>query len=981
MDRTRLAGRVLFSFNNDNGRAARQLPNYGNSAIQDALEHLASMDLIELCNEAKIECCRATRDLRNCGRYVQHVLDSCGHASLCAECCQRYDVCPVCRTSIPNNGARVRLRLYNKCIEAGLISKRDDDRFQEKEDSREHIMADIERLYSLFDVALENNLVSLICHYVSDVCMDENAVSSDPVLAFLLDEVVVKDWCKRTFKKIIHDLHGIYKHDLETMQSELSLLQMLALRLTGISNVLEVMYSSFKETFSGQLHDLHHLLENTLKAKQHLEVMIWCTRHQFLKNVQSRFSNSALWSLHVQERKSAAVNRSWPEFPSNLADSVRSSGFTLFIEQALSNLGMEQSYMERSKEEVDITFLQDENSPLLFHSKIDEANKDGCYPFKNLRAATDVLFLHGTSDMVVCKHAIFLYYLFDRHWTLPDGEWKYLVDDFAASFGITRHSLLESFVFYLLDDHTFPALQEASHLLPEIAGSETHPKIAQVLLERQCPDVALTVLRCTGHDGFCTYANSEHDGPQCVSLGEAVTAVRVRIECGLLTEAFIYQRLHCLKAKEEESRHESYLAFSSSSKPECWIYQVEILVTEICYLCIRRNLVDRMIELPWNSDEERYLHKCLFDHACQNPSTIYGSLLMVFYVQRYRYTEAYRVDRNLQSLEQNVLGTVDEDVASRIISISQWRAELVDKCLNLLPEVQRQKVMTTNMAGDDHFSSQDVQMTPSSTNFLPILQTNLHSLPSNEIDAYATTNSAISNVHLESASKAPSILQHKLLASLGSPTSRMNSVAADFVSSSRSRDGENSLSNNINFTDRRKQADSRQRYQSADHSVPIKFHFGSHNKELSASVSREPQDDRQFQDEKDSARMEPSDVIICTENSHPLMPRITSIDRNYLTNTSYSNGSSKELIHDQNMTGSGKQDLPDRSWTKISDEANISSWRFEKKDTVVGRRSMRGGSRWRSDESSEDEEDWGLNRFMGAGALVGSSRRTRNSRR
>lgn len=57
----------------------------------------------------------------------------------------------------------------------------------------------------------------------------------------------------------------------------------------------------------------------------------------------------------------------------------------------------------------------------------------------------------------------FLYYLFDRHWTLPDGEWKYLVDDFAASFGITRHSQLESFVFYLLDDHSLPALQVLVH--------------------------------------------------------------------------------------------------------------------------------------------------------------------------------------------------------------------------------------------------------------------------------------------------------------------------------------------------------------------------------------------------------------------------------------------------------------------------------------------------------------------------------------
>jgi E3 ubiquitin-protein ligase HOS1 len=44
---------------------------------------------------------------------------------------------------------------------------------------------------------------------VTDVCMDESAVSSDPVIAFLLDEVVVKDWCKRTFKNIIAELQGI----------------------------------------------------------------------------------------------------------------------------------------------------------------------------------------------------------------------------------------------------------------------------------------------------------------------------------------------------------------------------------------------------------------------------------------------------------------------------------------------------------------------------------------------------------------------------------------------------------------------------------------------------------------------------------------------------------------------------------------------------------------------------------------------------
>lgn len=135
------------------------------------MEHLASIDLLELCNEAKVERCRATRDLSSCGRYVQDVLNSCGHASLCAECSKRCDVCPICRTLLPVNGNRLRPRLYYECDSAGLISKRYADRFQEKDNSNDHFLA-IQRLYTLFDVALDNNLVSLICH-----CILENFFS------------------------------------------------------------------------------------------------------------------------------------------------------------------------------------------------------------------------------------------------------------------------------------------------------------------------------------------------------------------------------------------------------------------------------------------------------------------------------------------------------------------------------------------------------------------------------------------------------------------------------------------------------------------------------------------------------------------------------------------------------------------------------------------------------------------------------------
>lgn len=41
---------------------------------------------------------------------------------------------------------------------------------------------------------------------------------------------------------------------------------------------------------------------------------------------------------------------------------------------------------------------------------------------------------------------------------MPDEEWRHILEDFAASFSITRNLLLESLIFYLLDDHTDEAV-------------------------------------------------------------------------------------------------------------------------------------------------------------------------------------------------------------------------------------------------------------------------------------------------------------------------------------------------------------------------------------------------------------------------------------------------------------------------------------------------------------------------------------------
>ncbi|KAF3777809.1 E3 ubiquitin-protein ligase [Nymphaea thermarum] len=761
--------------------------------VQDALEHLASIDPIDLCKEAKLELCRATRDLRSCGRYVQHVLTSCQHATLCAECRQKCDMCPICKTAIPRSGNIFRLRLYDQCLEAGLIPKEHADQFQQR--GEKHSTVDVQRLYSLFDVAVENNLVTLICHYITDVCMDESAVSSDPVVAILLDEVVVTEWCKRVFKSILADLHSKYKVEVKEMTRNSTSLLKPMLLLSGLAHVLDTLDASFQGTESPQLEELHHLSENVLRAKQHLEVMVWCIRHQFLEHMPSRYSTISLWRSTFHERRTAAMRRCWPEFMCSDTEAAQ-PGSTLFIEDALSNLVLEQGHEGSGELEV-ACLLKDPSSSL----SVEEAS--GIYPFENLRAAIDMLFLRGSSDLLL------LYYLFDLYWTIPDGEWRKVIDDYANTFGIGSHSVVESLTFYLLDDDKEAALKEACRLLPEIAGPGTHPKVAQVLLERQMPDAALMVLRCSGHDGLSPLANSVHEATSSVPLHVAVTAVRVRIECGLLTQAFMYQRRHCSRLKEEQVQHKSASVSAKNLERNYydWKHQMEILVTEMCFLCMRRNLVDRMIELPWNVDEEKCLRKCLLSSALEDLSSNSGSLLVVYYLQRCRYIEAYEVDWILRNLEESMISkSIDKENISKIRTISQWRTGLVEKCVDLLHEVQRQQLKSGSVTDvvslihkDTGFSGKnDLFGTPQVSKGLLVASsvpsvifppdvTPLSSVKATVPDTYSRLPEASSGTLLDSSGPQASAALYRQSPASGNPSflSRIGSPALDRASEPR----------------------------------------------------------------------------------------------------------------------------------------------------------------------------------------------------
>ncbi|KAL0312942.1 UNVERIFIED_CONTAM: E3 ubiquitin-protein ligase HOS1 [Sesamum radiatum] len=348
------------------------------SSSQKALVRLASIDPIELCNEAKVERCRATRDLRSCGRCVQRVLISCGHAALCDECSQRCDSCPICRIALPKGANELPLRLYYECIEAGLISTRCDDRLQDKEDAENQVIADVQRLYSLFDVALENNLR----FYFSNACGPEPSSGE-----YSEDKAVI---CYFSIKIIPGDT------------------QMLA--IAGKTSLC-----------------LCKLLTKIFCILQHLDIMMWCIRHQFLEKVRSRYSDFALWRSSFRERKSAAIKRAWPDPVSRILESSDQSVSSLFIEDALSNLDTEQEYAEKDEGELSIASLLTGGGDLFFRSKLH--GMPGCYPFENLRAAVDLLFLRGNSDLVVAKQAIRYRYV-DAYQV--DSKLLTLEEDFIA---------------------------------------------------------------------------------------------------------------------------------------------------------------------------------------------------------------------------------------------------------------------------------------------------------------------------------------------------------------------------------------------------------------------------------------------------------------------------------------------------------------------------------------------------------------------
>lgn len=142
---------------------------------------------------------------------------------------------------------------------------------------------------------------------------------------------------------------------------------------------------------------------------------MWCIRHQFLEKVKSRYSDFSSWHSCVHERKSAAIKRSWPDAVNNSSEPTKQDG-SLFIEDALMNLDIEQGNTQEMGEESEVVSLLKDGVSSILRSKIEGVA--GCYPFENLRTAVNILFLLGSSDLVVAKQAIVSFVYFHSFWMI-----------------------------------------------------------------------------------------------------------------------------------------------------------------------------------------------------------------------------------------------------------------------------------------------------------------------------------------------------------------------------------------------------------------------------------------------------------------------------------------------------------------------------------------------------------------------------------
>jgi E3 ubiquitin-protein ligase HOS1 len=340
--------------------------------------------------------------------------------------------------------------------------------------------------------------------------------------------------------------------------------------------------------------------------------------------------------------------------------------------------------------------------------------------------------------------------------------------------------------------------------------------------------------------------------------------------------------------------------------------------------------------------------------------------------------EAYEVDRSLQSFEQNALETASEEKASKIRTIAQWRQSLVTKCIEMLPEAEREDMRTIGSAERNQFAVQTMQNSSPANHIVkspnpviafslsatPIPQKKSSPLQSRNINVLNDSVGLNSSARSEFGRKVPSILQCRPVP-LSSPISNVRSTAGGLFPS-MGQNGEGPYlkgTKELSFTKGESGLKKGTRPAGYD-SLPMYFNMGSVDtpmKEYRSSLLKtEVNKTTPFQ-VKDSVGKGEFDFGSRAEK--PFILSGTGAGQN--GHSKISDNAGFHEVHIQK--------------TKVPPKENVLS--FGKKSSVDEAPPGKGVSRWRSDESSEDEDDKRTSGYMESGASLATRRRARFSRR
>ncbi|KAF8412951.1 hypothetical protein HHK36_000923 [Tetracentron sinense] len=347
--------------------------------------------------------------------------------------------------------------------------------------------------------------------------------------------------------------------------------------------------------------------------------------------------------------------------------------------------------------------------------------------------------------------------------------------------------------------------------------------------------------------------------------------------------------------------------------------------------------------------------------------------------QRYRYVEAYQVDRKLQRLEQDFISkaSISEEDLSRIRTRSHWRAGLVDKCIELLPEAQQQQLKTGRFPDITDSQAKEVEVPakydmfkvqqPSSTGLLVPSATDSsfllrmdHVTPSKKTSAFDTPaklSGSINNSFIELSNyRSPSILHGRFPSNFGDLSTPHNwDILASSHNFARALKPQTGIKQNIPTTGFNR----------------ISPQVSTPQKEVSRISSREVQNNHLQDDlfDKVSPGMEPNGFINQVENARPPYTRRVTADP--LATPISDHGLLKDSSHDLSPTVSGKRVPSDRPWTMISanDPMDV-SWSHGNRDSAIEDLNLNDRLRWRSDETSEDEEEQSPERIIGGASII-----------